>query len=560
MKSRSVIFVVLLLSAAAVSFGQAQPASLDWVKARQLAQIDPNLTGKGVRIGAVTRSCTYIDSQPQNDYRPDLEHGCFTDSNVFFHSNGDDVDDNLSDHATAIISLLVGSDANAYHPELGEFTYLGVAPEANVNVFEFWHFLTDYVFSANSPPADVLTMSVGSQFEDWWTRGIESMAQRFGLLVVAGIGNGSEAHDPVLYPAAAGNVLGVGVIDSVDVNDTATTLTHFVLPNRRHSSSGPSSEGRCKPDIVAPGNSMAAVLSEPGRYEPTGDYSSFAAPIVAGTAGLLIQKAKSQPDLAPAVAEVGGNCVMKSILMNSATKLPYWHKGKLDKSDDHIAALDFVQGAGLLNAEAAYELLTAGRGKPGRVEKLGWDNNVLKTKNIYRIEINEPQSEFITATLVWNQRYSNEYPFELLGCADLRIELWAVDGNDPNKKTIIDYSDSKNDNVEHIYFKLDAEAEATKYEIIVSSNDDSNDTTPSTNYALSWSLAPNKSKDQYEMLWYDLNSDGTVDIEDARTVMGNSSKEHLLEQNCLGGDINMDGKIGSDDLKLLADYIKHQGS
>ncbi len=79
-----------------------------------------------------------------------------------------------------------------------------------------------------------------------------------------------------------------------------------------------------------------------------------------------------------AVSPNGGNCVLKAILMSSATKLPYWHKGRLTTDDDHEVPLDYVQGAGVVNAARAYQLLTAGRGQPGDVAKAGWDLNQIE--------------------------------------------------------------------------------------------------------------------------------------------------------------------------------------
>ena len=163
---------------------------------------------------------------------------------------------------------------------------------------------------------------------------------------------------------------------------------------------------------------------------------------------------------------------MKAILLNSATKLPYWHKGRLQKDDDHEAPLDYIQGAGMLNAVGAYKHLIAGQTKPGNVPTIGWDNNQLrKSKTPAKHLQNHPRRterrEFITATVVWNKHYNSTYPFEPMPDKDanLRLELWAVDTNDPDNNYLLDYSDSKVDNVEHIYARGDANY--THYELVV---------------------------------------------------------------------------------------------
>ncbi|MCK5641775.1 MAG: S8 family serine peptidase, partial [Gammaproteobacteria bacterium] len=319
-----VVWAIASGGAYAVDFAPLQPAALEYTGTYALREIDPNLTGRGVRIAAVCRSLTYIGKQPQNDYRLNTAHDCFLDSSVsFVHGPGS----GISSHSTAIGSILVGLDPNGFHPDAGTFWYEGASPEADLDVYEFWRFVSSYIFGPWQLDADILTMSVGTVFEDWWTRGIERLAERDGTIVVAGIGNGSDVYDPVLYPGASSNVIGVGVVDSVRSDRIGRGLSDFSLPYPEHSSCVPTVDLRCKPDLVAPGNCLVPDSNSLADYTVTGDWSSFAAPVVAGTVSLLVQKAKSDPSLALATPAEGGNSVIKAILMNSATKLPYWHKG-----------------------------------------------------------------------------------------------------------------------------------------------------------------------------------------------------------------------------------------
>ena len=439
------------------------------------AGLDPNLTGGSVSIGSIARSITYIDGQPQNDYRPDVNHQCFDDAQIRFHDDGLFAP-GISSHSTAIASLLVGNDRNG-------FVFGAIRPKGRLDVFEFWHFVTEYVFYQRPPEVDVLTMSLGSAFDEWWTRGIDAMAENFGLLIVAGIGNGKDAFDPPLYPGAGANVLGVGVVGSVT---SPNDFVEFTVPDANHSSAGPTDDGRCKPDIVAGGNYPAAVAAEASLYELTGDYSSYSAPAVASAAAALIRKAKSETRLIDAVSPAGGNCVLKSILMTSAKKLGGWHKGAVDIADDNQYPLDFEQGAGMLDGEAALELLTSEQ----------WDNNTLSSdaysQNVYSAG-GAADDGFLAATLVWNREYEDEYPFEPLAerDVDLRLELWAADVNGPNEAVLVDFSDSPVDNVEHIYYKLDDKF--TDYELVVAGGEDMQSEN-SCRYALSWRITENSSK------------------------------------------------------------------
>ncbi len=546
-----------------------QPQGLNYTGIYALRQLDPNLTGAGIKFAVICRSNTYIDGVPQNDYRPGIEHSCFKDKQLKFSDQGEPAA-GTSPHSTAICSILLGEDPNASNPQLGQFHYQGAAPQAQADNYEFWYFLTNNIFPHSPPDADIVTAGFGTQFEDWWTRGIEAMAEHDGIIVVAGVGNGSDAFDPLLYPGAGSNVIGIGVVNSVNAENLAAKLANFSLPLPENSSIGPTADRRCKPDIVAPGNCLAADTNDPNNYEPTGNWSSFSTPIVAGTIGLLVQKAKEDPNLSSAVAKDGGNCVMKAILLNSAKKLPYWHKGKLQKDDDHETPLDYIQGAGVLNAVGAYKNLIAGQTKPGLsavasakaedVPTLGWDNNELVRsslgeggQNVYKITLAEPNEEFITATAVWNKHYDSNYPFEPMPAqdADLRLEIWAVDTNDPNNNYLLDYSDSKVDNVEHIYAQADANF--TNYELVVSfSDDDPNQTASAERYGLAWDVT--KKQESNNILLYDLNADGIVNDLDLTILVDNVLTSVKSSENYLLGDINADGTIDKKDFKILLDH------
>jgi hypothetical protein len=447
---------------------------------------------------------------------------------------------------------------------LGKFYYQGAIPHAQADIYEFWHFVINNVFGHVPPDADIVTASAGVPREYWWTRGIESLAEHYGLIVVACIGNGSDANDPLFYPGAAANVIGVGVIDSVSTGDLATNLAHFSLAYPDHSSLGPTIDRRCKPDIVAPGNCLAANVNEPNGYEPTGDWSSFSTPIVAGTIGLLVQKAKQDPALIAALSPQGGNCVMKAILMNSATKLPYWHKGRLEKDDDNQVPLDYIQGSGMLNAVGAYKHLVAGRNKPGDASTTGWDLNQLDEKsslqNIYRITLTDSIEQFINITVTWNKHYNSVYPFEPVPEKDgnLRLELWAVDPEDSSKDYLLDYSDSEIDNVEHIYCRADANY--TNYEIVLSySNVDTENQVAGTQlYGLAWNVndAPNSNS----IFWYDLNTDGIVDESDFTVFLVNWINSIKSPESYLYGDIDSNGVFDANDVQIFTNNTNRKAT
>jgi len=533
------------------------PLGLDLTGVYALRQIDPALTGLGVKYAVICRSFTYINDEQQNDYRPAIDHNCFKNKQFNFFDQAEQ-SSGISPHSTAVCSILFGEDPNAFNPHIGQLYYQGASPKAQVDIYEFNHFVFNNVSRHTSPAVDIITADFGYPFEEWWTRGIESLVEHYGIIVVAGIGNGSDAFDSVLYPAAGANVIGVGLVNSVNSDNPEINLTNFALAYPANSSSGPTGDGRCKPDIIAPGNCLAADVNAPDQYEPTGNWSSFSTPIVAGTIGLLVQKAKAEPGLSLAVSAQGGNCVIKAILLNSAIKLPYWHKGRLLTDDDHFVPLDYIQGAGMLNAVGAYQHLVAGIQKPGEVSTTGWDLNRLDKNNthgnVYRFTVSEPNDKYITTTVVWNKHYQNAYPFKPCPQKDMNLllELWAVDPNTPDNSYMLDYSDSAIDNIEHIYAVADPNY--MNYEIIISTSDVDNTIQASLSqlYGLAWNISARQESDN--ILWYDLNADGIVNESDLKDML-----EYLLDsvkapEKYVLGDINPDGAIDVNDLKTLMDH------
>jgi len=211
----------------------------------------------------------------------------------------------------------------------------------------------------------------------------------------------------------------------------------------------------------------------------------------------------------------------------------------------------------VLNATRAFEHLVAGQSKAGDAQTIGWDNNVIKKnpdiENVYNIQIQDPGTEeFITATLVWNNHYQDQYPFKVLPGADsdLRLELWAVDLENPQADYLVDYSDSINDNVEHIHCQTDPNY--NNYEIIITFSDsgaDSIDADSMERYALAWNVG--KSVNEKSILWYDLNGDSRIDELDFAILLNNVNKAIETEEEYLTGDINTDGSINVKDLLIL---------
>jgi hypothetical protein len=290
-----------------------------------------------------------------------------------------------------------------------------------------------------------------------------------------------------------------------------------------------------------------------GAYEPAGNWSSFATPVAAGSVGLLVQKASREGLFAGTSWPRGANCLVKAVLINSAVKLPYWHKGRPGKTDDHAVPLDYSQGSGALDAVEASRHISAGRHAGGEVPARGWDLNTLEfpapAARTYTMVIDEPAGGYITATVAWNRHYKKRYPFEhdIQKDSDLRLELWAAG---PPGNRLLDYSDSRSDNVEHI--RRRTEPGCTRYNLVVSFS------RPPLNgsgclYAAAWSVTEPPPKGP---VWYDLNADGAVDERDLMKLLENLLESMARPRRYYHGDIDENGLF---DLSDVQQFMRHEG-
>ncbi|HEV3351588.1 MAG TPA: S8 family serine peptidase [Acidimicrobiales bacterium] len=166
--------------------------------------------------------------------------------------------------------------------------------------------------------AKVLNLSIGSPCIDGNEQAAVQYAQSHGVLLVASGGNEAQDGDRPDYPAAYPGVLAVAATDSANVPTSYSNYGSYI-------------------DIAAPGGSADGtaahdiVVLAPGGGLAVGAGTSFSAPLVAATSGLL---QAVNPNLTAAST--------RSLLMDTATDI--WTPGR-----------DGRTGAGLLNAALAVQ-------------------------------------------------------------------------------------------------------------------------------------------------------------------------------------------------------------
>uniref|UniRef100_K3WF13 subtilisin n=1 Tax=Globisporangium ultimum (strain ATCC 200006 / CBS 805.95 / DAOM BR144) TaxID=431595 RepID=K3WF13_GLOUD len=128
----------------------------------------------------------------------------------------------------------------------------------------------------------VVSNSWGDNQGDLWYKGPADAWIKAGIVPVFALGNSGPACATANSPGDYPNVIGVGATTSVD------KLASF-------SSKGPTVNGRRKPDISAPGQSVRSAVHTGDAAYGSKSGTSMATPHVAGAVALLLS---AQPDLA----------------------------------------------------------------------------------------------------------------------------------------------------------------------------------------------------------------------------------------------------------------------
>ncbi len=353
-------------------------------------------------------------------------------------------------------------------------------------------------------PVEVLTLSIGlggnSSGADQWSLALDHIVHSNGRTITVAAGNDGPTSGSVSgLPSGAYNVIIVGA-----TGDTDGSPSEDYTRVAGYSSRGPTSNGRSKPDIVAPGSVIHMPTTRGGWTDSSG--TSFATPIVAGGAALLI-------DMGQTLGYSTDPKVIKSVLLNSADKLAGW-------SNTLTRPLDPNQGAGQMNLQRAHRQYTPGEHGPGPVPGVGWDRGVVtgSAENVYLFDLPAAAGEILTATLAWDRVVTTNtedvesaiYRFDHLD--DLNLFLYRAD----DLTVPIASSVSSIDNVEHLYFPVPDPGRYALGVMITGAGAGDAET-----YGLAWDLLT-------ERIPGDANDNGFVDDTDLAILLGNWESDELI--------------------------------
>ncbi|HEU6447880.1 MAG TPA: S8 family serine peptidase [Verrucomicrobiae bacterium] len=388
-------------------------------------QVNPGVEGMATNLFTYYYSSTYVTVSTANTYPNALGsesgHAEFVADKFYGVFNG----------VATNVSHVDNYEANTF-----VYYYVG-------DVFNIPHSIPDrivnhsYTFGTNDTAAD-------QAFDDY-------IAQN-NVLFLFGV-----AGPPVFTPASCYNGIAVG---------------SFWSP------AGPTSDGRCKPDIIAPG------FAE----------TSYTTPQVSGAATVLLQ-AGLRGDGGSDTNSATDARTLKALLLNGAVKPANW-------TNSTSSPLDARYGAGVLNVFNSYQQLAGGRhgsivsttvsvggahpptGAPGTVPVLnGWDltncvslahpANDAVNHYYFNVTNSTPDAFFTaTATLVWNRQQNqtsiNDLNLFLYNCAN---------------SNLVACSTSLVDNVEHIFVPKLPQG---RYDLQVWKAGGNSILTTSETYALAW--------------------------------------------------------------------------
>lgn len=406
-KVRRLSPVLLLTSCVAV-----HASNLDIFGVNLLRQFDPTLQGAGVTVAQVeapqsTNSPPPFEVNPSTVGQPISLFTYIADggsSTTFPNGIGAE-----SAHANTVGANFYGTNA-------------GVVPQINhVDNYEAGYFYSHFVGALVLPPA-IRSRVVNQSFIFNRDAAVEpdydNYAAKYNTIFVSGAGfNGQQ----IFPPATSFNCIAVGVSD--DANPPF----------------GPTPDGRCKPDIIAPGT-----------------VASFATPHVAGAAAILLQAA-TRGDGGANTSVATNLITIKTLLLNGAVKPSGW-------TNSSTRPLDLRYGAGVVNVFNSWNQLKGGKHPPiettaittgtphpagsnlnNESSLIGWDYNSLSTTssqdkiNHYYFDLTGTNVYTLTATLAWNRQQGKT------AINNLNLFLYDIPSGN-----LVAASISAIDNVEHL--------------------------------------------------------------------------------------------------------------
>jgi serine protease AprX len=236
---------------------------------------DLGYTGKGVKVALVDSGIdgSHPDLKGRIVEWKDLVSGKDTPYDDFGHGT----------HCAGIIGGNGAADNGKYKGVAPEVSFIGVKVLGKDGSGSLSTILNGINYAAKSD-AQIISMSLGSDEHSEAMDDAVCKAVENGKIVICAAGNSGPNAKTIGCPSDCKNVISVGATDK---NDQIASF----------SSRGPTSDGRLKPEICAPGKDIVSTRATGIHNEKAIDNNyismsgtSMACPVVSGSVALMVQK------------------------------------------------------------------------------------------------------------------------------------------------------------------------------------------------------------------------------------------------------------------------------
>lgn len=522
-----IITVAALLAAFLISRGYGLAESTGPGGSRAKAVHDLGETGEGVAVGLISGGNVRTTHKAFYDKDPNGEP---TGSSMVLNHDfsGDGI--SIVNHDTWVAGV-VASRGDANHPD-----DIGVAPGVQIHSARVGDdqeivlqtFLENALYELTIVEncrviVTTVQLSVNANGQSQETLLYDYYAWTHNVVFANAAGNNGSQVTAV---GDAYNAITTGGLILSDSNDE--------LPYCRagaQSGSGPTADGRRKPDVTAPSQAQTVPTATSDTswttWSSAGGATSFAAPHTAGVAALLLALADdtAQPD-------DDRNEVIRAVIVNSTFPNIDDKTGRSTNPAVPENTWHPDRGYGRIDALRAYELLASGKVAGGTqiTRRKGWAYSTINMYGNHSYFIAGGKGDRLVATVTWNRQINKmgrRYSQETAPKFDLAVTVKDSDGG------IIFSNTDKLNNLKKIEVVLEADG---VYEIELVNTSSKR----GRSYALAFELIERVRGDFWPI-------DYIVDHRDLNVL----AQQWLLEADELEADLFSDGTVNLPDFSEL---------
>lgn len=390
------VLFVLLFSQCAVqsTYALAESTGQGGSNVKTLHELD--LTGQDINVGLILGSNVRTT------------HEAFRDANGMSHAFNYDFSgdgNSISSHDTQLAGIIASRGGVAFPDDIG------VAPGADIHCARvadnnsiisstFMTSALDELVTVHNCRVATTGFAIGGldpNGQSFWDLLYDYYAYEHNVVFANAAGNGGSIL--MVFADAFNGITTGGLI----LNDPDDQYTYRMAGSI--SGSGPTSDGRRKPDVTAPAQNQTVPTSSSDTawvtVGTTSGQTSYSVPHTAGVAALLLGAADDTPN-----PDDGHNEVIRAVIVNSTFPNIDDKLGNQTNPADPNNTWHPDRGYGRIDAMRAYELLDSNELVPdvNINQPKGWAFGTLAPgqQHTYKIKVAK-QCRFI-ATLAWNRR------------------------------------------------------------------------------------------------------------------------------------------------------------